>query len=455
MADRGFKWQLQPAIVEHDSSRCGSLLQHRCRFGGTIWSWGSDSYGQLGNGMDSAYFTVPASIDGVGNIVSVTAGYSHTLALRADGTIWGFGDDGVGELGDNLVAYPNSDVPVQAQVDAQMAAIAAGAGHSVSLDFSGNVWAWGMNYDGQIGQPMDTFEADIPEQVGSIANVVAIAAGDLHTVALKADGTVWTWGNNNSGQLGRTSSGSDRTPTQVNNLNSVVSIAGGNQFTLAATSNGFAYAWGDNTYGQLGINPVSVPSTNRPMLVAGTSNVVAVVTGPNSHHSMALTFDHGTNNYVGWGNNDSQEIGNYSTNTFVAAPAGPLLLCDCIQLGTNGSFTAQCTGTLRLLFNDDYFPDNQGAYTATVYGISSVATQLIVVVSNERGTVAGIVSNGVTYTYTASGFVADGHGCSPTCEVDADGNDHSRQPYGCVASPCVYPCPHCKCYSLIGIITEQ
>jgi alpha-tubulin suppressor-like RCC1 family protein len=162
---------------------------------GAVWTWGIAS-DLLGKGADTKPSTVPWPITGVGNIVSVAAGETHTLALRADGMVWAWGDDSYGQSGRG-VGSDSTSFPTQAVVVTQAMAVAAGEFHSVALQKSGVVWTWGEGSYGQLGNG-GTDYLDVPTVVTNIDNVIAIAAGYAHTIALTVDKTVWTWGNNGS-----------------------------------------------------------------------------------------------------------------------------------------------------------------------------------------------------------------------------------------------------------------
>ena len=291
-----------------------------------------------------------------------------------------------------------------------------------------------------------------------ISNVIAIAAGGFHTMAVTADKTLWTWGDNADAQLGNNSTVNSSIPVHVTSLSNVTAIAGGAYFSLAVASNGSVYAWGINDYGQLGTNTGGT-SITIPTLVAGISNAVLLAPGSQSTHTLAANLQQGTNYYFGWGDSTYGQVGNGAVNTNVYTPAEipiPTACQECIQMGTNGFFTAQCTGTLTLYFNDDQYTDNSGAYTATVFG---VASEVIVVGTNSTGIAIGTVSNGVTYSYIADGFVTwspsgdktDPNGDDPSGHlIDCDSNHGSTHYNG--EGRCGFPCRTAICYSLVGKI---
>ncbi|MGA2138024.1 MAG: hypothetical protein ABSH14_04100 [Verrucomicrobiia bacterium] len=431
---------------------------------GMVWTWGRNDMGQLGDGSNDTRI-VASPITGISNVVSVAAGSSHTLALRADGTVWAWGNNqngtdgyGNGQLGAGYLGGASStNSPVQSLVPAGtvIAAIAAGDSFSLALDTTGQIWGWGGNESGELGTNVVSgrdVSTNLPTVVAGISNVVAIAAGSDHTVALTADKTVWTWGDNSSGQLGWGGCCQTSAPGRVSALSNVVGIAGGLYFTLAVTSNGQVFAWGDNTFGQLGTN-TDFGSLTSPHLVAGISNAVLVSAHPDGTHSVAMTISNGVYQYWAWGDNANGQVGNGTegSGNYQYTPASIQFsnsCVECIALGTGGVFTAQCTGTLILYFNDDFFPDNSGAYTVTVYSVGM--TNVVVESTYSTGIIVGTVTNGGTYTYAATGLCIRS---IPGDSSDANGYGTNGVPVGCDdRDRCGFICPTAPCYSLVGKI---
>jgi len=431
---------------------------------GVLWTWGQDAYGQLANGNDNASNVSPSPISGMSNFVSVAAGERHTLALLTNGTVWASGLDSngylaaYGQLGVGGLPYPfytNSLIQSSIPNGTMIVAIAAGGYHSLALDNSGNVWSWGWGASGQLGNG-GTTNLTTPTKLSTISNVIAIAGGYYHSMALTADKNLWTWGDNFSGELGR--GGSNQFPGRVlaSGLSSnVVAISAGDGFSLAVTTNGYVYTWGDNTFGELG-NGSQGGSLTTPTSIAGISNVVQVAASPTGPHGMSLALDHGTNYVWGWGYDNNGEVGTtngeaYAGFWYVDTPQ-MLQFCSCVQLGTSNVFTAPCTGTLVLFFNDDDFGDDtDGFYTVSITGITNNATVLS---GDSAGVAVGTVSNGVSYTCTASGFCdrGDDH------LTDPDGDNVEGFLVGCNGGgghTCQTPCPGSICYSLVGKIVPQ
>ena len=211
---------------------------------GTLWAWGYNVQGQLGNGTLSDSNTPVEVSGGDDTWTAIAAGGYQTRALKSDGTLWWWGSSGTGFGSGN---------PAQVGSDNDWTAIAAGFDHTVALKSNGDLWAWGWNQYGQLGDGTNETSADPVQVSGGGHEWVAIAAGPEHTVALKSDGTLWAWGYNLQGQLGDgTVRRTSNTPVQdiQKTITGLPSPRGSH--TVALKSNGDLWAWGWNQYGQLG-----------------------------------------------------------------------------------------------------------------------------------------------------------------------------------------------------------
>lgn len=215
---------------------------------GTIWAWGWNGGGQLGNGTTTDQAT-PVQVVGPTGAVSVAASYLHRFAVMADGTVWAWGRNSYGTLGDGTTTARLIPLPVPGL--SGMVAVAAVGGHSLALKSDGTVWAWGNNSNGQLGDGT-TGDRMSPVQVTGLAGVTAVAAGGAHSLALKADGTVWAWGNNENGQLGDGTTTDRLSPVQIPALTGIVALAAGYRHSLAIQVDGTIWTWGRNSYGALG-----------------------------------------------------------------------------------------------------------------------------------------------------------------------------------------------------------
>jgi alpha-tubulin suppressor-like RCC1 family protein len=292
---------------------------------GTVWAWGRNDFGQLGDGTITESHT-PKQVSGLLGIVAIQAANYSTVALKGDGTVWAWGDNSYGQLGDDTTTARNTPVQVKGPGGvgflSGVAAIAAGGYHSGALKGDGTVWAWGNNSFGELGDGTTT-QRKTPVQVkgpggsGVLSGVVAIGA-DWHSVAVKGDGTVWAWGYNNKGQLGDNTTTNRLTPVQVMGsggsgfLSGVTAITAGGYHSIAMKGDGTAWAWGSNENGQLG--DTTTTQRNTPVQVSGLSGVTAIAAG--SYHSLALKGD-GT--VRAWGSNSSGELGD-GTTTNRSAP---------------------------------------------------------------------------------------------------------------------------------------
>ncbi len=280
----------------------GSAYSLAVKADGTVWAWGINNNGELGNNSTTAS-DIPVQVSGLTGVVAVAAGYSHSLALKSDGTVWAWGDNLNGDLGNNSTTQ--SLIPVQVSGLTGMTAIAGGELHSLAVKSDGTVWAWGLNDWGQLGNN-SLADSHVPVQVSGLSGVTGVAAGLLHSVAVKSDGTVWAWGDNNDGQLGNNTTTYSETPVQASGLTGATAVAAGVDTSVAAKSDGTVWAWGDNTDGQLGNN--STTDSSIPVQASGLTGATLVAAGLS--HTLALKSD-GT----AWasGDNDQGQLGNNTT----------------------------------------------------------------------------------------------------------------------------------------------
>ncbi|HEX8834471.1 MAG TPA: hypothetical protein VF719_09735, partial [Abditibacteriaceae bacterium] len=270
---------------------------------GTVLSGGYNAAGQLGNNRTTDSL-VPVAVPNLSNVAQVAAGWYHSLALKTDGTVWAWGNNSYGQVGNG--STQNVLVPVQiSSLSNQVSAIAAGVYHSVALKKDGTVWAWGSNFYGQLGDGTNT-DRLVPVRSGTGIDLRAqsIAAGAGHTLARQAD-RVRAWGWNADGQLGIGNTTNQAVPVTVPNLSGVTFVSAGYSHSLALTG-GRIRAWGHNAYGQLGNN--STATSSVPVTVSGLTGVTQISAG--AAHNLAVRSDE---TIWSWGNNAYGSLGNNST----------------------------------------------------------------------------------------------------------------------------------------------
>ena len=242
---------------------------------GTVWAWGNNDYGQLGNGSVTPSYggvAYAAQVTGLSNVVSIAAGHWHSVAVKSDGSVWTWGYNGGlyadinGQLGDGTTTNRSSPVrvlgPSGSGYLSGITSVAAGAAFTLALKSDGTLWGWGRNMEGEFGNGTFTNSLVPVQAANGVSNITALAAGYWLSLALKSDGTVWAWGQNDMGQLGNgTTPSANSTPAAVIGLSSVTAIHAGASFGLALKSDGTVWAWGENASGQLGNGTTSNSST--------------------------------------------------------------------------------------------------------------------------------------------------------------------------------------------------
>lgn len=274
----------QPAAA---SVSAGLLHSAMINYDGQVFMWGDNTYGQLGVSGDD-YYDSPQWLDLPDQAVAVSLGAYHTLVLLADGTVWAFGRNAFGQLGTGDTE--NQSLPIRVEGLPKITAISAGSWHSLALGDDGSIWAWGNNTNFQIGDVESEIIKGTGGQVlGSrctkpvqilTGGAAAIAAGGLHSMYLDAGGQVFAWGDNSKGQLGDGTTQSHAIPAIVPGLQDVNAIAAGYQHSIAlikGETGDQLLAWGDDSLGQLGLGAGLTSDSFRavPVRVDTTDDIIS------------------------------------------------------------------------------------------------------------------------------------------------------------------------------------
>ncbi len=301
----------EPLLVTASKYNCYIL-----RGDGSVWSWGNNGWTSLGDGSDNRRDS-PVRVLNIKDIVDISSfgntdedGGWHALALMANGTVWAWGRNNEGQLGDGSTT--NSSVPIQSGgLPGNIVQVSAGSWHSLALDSNGTVWGWGYNANGQLGDGT-TLNRPLAVPVGfgvaGFTDIVAVSAGGRHSLFLKRDGTVWGCGNNAEGQLGDGTNTGKLTPVPMGSLVDICAVYAGGNSSFVLRSDGIAFSCGGNWRGQLGDGGTT--NKNIPGLVggAGFANITSIA--PSRDHTLFLKGD---GKVWACGRNSEGQIGDSTT----------------------------------------------------------------------------------------------------------------------------------------------
>ncbi|WP_158617609.1 MopE-related protein [Corallococcus sp. CA049B] len=302
---------------------------------GSVWAWGQNVTGQLGTGgTSSTPQSQPGRVNGLPSIKAVATGIGHSLALDVSGNVWAWGQNASGQAGLGT-AGGTVLIPTKVAALSNVQAIAANGNFSLALGADGRLWAWGQNASGQVGTGSASAAVATPVVVQGLPTVRAIAAGVNHSLALDVYGKVWGWGLNSSAQVGNgATSAAVLTPVQVAGLPLAKAVAAGAGHSLIVDEQfGNVWAWGQNTFGQVGTGSTSTTPVVTPVPVNGVFAVTRLVAGHNS--SLAII---GNGLAVAWGHNASGQLGNGGTVNS-ASPAGVTGISDATALAAGAQHT--------------------------------------------------------------------------------------------------------------------
>jgi alpha-tubulin suppressor-like RCC1 family protein len=367
---------------------------------GQVLAWGYNADGELGNGITTTTgcfcISTPVAVSlpsGI-TVTAIAGGQSHSLALTSTGQVLAWGSNSYGQLGNGSTTNSSTPVAVSLPSGTTVTAIAAGDGHSLALTSSGQVLAWGWNFYGQLGNGTTTNSSTpVPVSLPSGTTVTAIAVGFYHSLALTSSGQVLAWGWNFYGQLGNgtttttTSCQCIPTPVQVSlpSGTTVTAVAGGYGHSLALTSTGRMLAWGYNGYGELGNGSTTNSSTPVAVSLPSGTTVTAIAGG--FYHSLALTS---SGQVLAWGINNYGQLGNGTTTNSSTPAVVSALQAVVIAIAGGGyqSLTIElpAVAVLPALSNGAY-----GGYVtaATIQNTGSAPASIRIVYFDQNGAPVG------------------------------------------------------------------
>lgn len=361
---------LPPALAEttltslNRGANFAAGFSHSCALlaDGTVQCWGGNQNGQLGNGGKTDFSYVPVTVSGITNAVAIAAGGDHTCALLANGTVRCWGENRFGQLGNGNLT--KSAVPVVVIGLTNATAVAAGWEHSCAILSDGRVMCWGLKK-----RDAKTVTVDVVVPVSGITNVVALAGGGEHTCAVLADGRVQCWGVNENGQLGDGTTTDSLVPVSVSGIANATAVTAGREHTCALLADGQVQCWGVKIIANKSGTVSLVPEP-----VSGIATAVAIAGG--HYHSCALL----SNGQVRcWGNNSGGELGN-GTTTAAIVPVTVRGLTNAVAVAAGGcnyscvvlaDGRVQCWGHVHFGTPGDT-PMSESPVPVTVNGLAKV-----------------------------------------------------------------------------------
>jgi alpha-tubulin suppressor-like RCC1 family protein len=317
----------------------GDLFSCARRADSTLWCWGSNVSGQLGNGsFDNSL--APTQVSALGAAVAeVSAGDLFACARKLDGTVWCWG---TGPLGNGAVT--SSATPVQvAALGTAAAEVSTGDGAACARKTDGTLWCWGSNTFGVVGDGTTTDRLS-PVQVTALgANVTGVSVGDIFACGVMSDGSVWCWGANDHGQLGDGTTTNHSLPMQVPTLHNVATVSADGRHACAHRRDGTLACWGWNAHGELGDGTTSDRST--PVAVSALGTSVAEVSAGINHNSCSVLAD---SSIWCWGGNEFGQVGD---GTAVTRPAPVLIIAAAPAVPAGGTWLVAALGGLLAAFS--------------------------------------------------------------------------------------------------------
>jgi len=268
---------------------------------GKVRCWGENNEGELGNGQTGTVSRSPVTVQVVNDAQAVCAGFKHSCAIRADRSVYCWGYNLNGQLGNGQTGQ--EALPVKVTGLADVLQISCGSNFTCAVTTKGSVYCWGGNGSGQLGQG-DTNPSTTPKVVVNVSGAVQVSAGSTHACAVTAKGTVSCWGNNDVGQLGTGTTASEPAARQLPGVTGIKEVAAGYGFTCFRAGGAIQCA-GANDKGQLGTGAANLGANSTPKAVTGVTDAIAIAAGAN--HACAIR---GQGRISCWGSNGYGQLGN-------------------------------------------------------------------------------------------------------------------------------------------------
>jgi len=306
---------------------------------GEVWCWGLNSDGQLGIGLNDTFRETPTQVVGITDAVELSARRFHACALLANGQLWCWGNNENGQLGDLSIARRNQPVQAQLPDGLEIVELATGGYHTCVLSSEGRVWCWGGSWGGQLGDGTTGTYRREPQEVPDLENIVTIGLGEEHSCALATDGRLWCWGamNIDVAQLGAGHLGGSNVPVEVAGITDAVEIRTGMYHSCARLQDGHVRCWGYNHVGQLGDE--SHHNRVEPVEPHFSVESVTLDLAAGGSHSCARMLNGAV--YC-WGDNNWGQIGSGDTSVAMS-PAGVTDISDVTEVAAGGFHSCAAT----------------------------------------------------------------------------------------------------------------
>ncbi len=341
---------------------------------GTVWAWGRGTDGRLGIGNTTSQ-SLPVQIPSLSNVIDIAAGESHAVALKADGTVWAWGNNPVGQVGDGTTS--DRHTPVQISLSSVIA-IESFGDSNLALKSDGTVWGWGSNAYRQLGIGNISSSQKTPVQVHTVNNVVDIAIGLKNGAALSNAGVLWTWGDNNDGQIGDGTTTDRPSPVAISGITSVHSIASGSNNIMALKTDGTLWNWG-NEYANGITNivqyrvPTQIPSIQN---VASFSTHSGRVTAIKTDGTM-WSFGYNSAGTNGVGDSTVLSIYRLPHQVVISDLTTPLVDMIFIKSGDSHSMAVKADGTVWTWGTNTYGKLGDGTTTNRNYAVQVSGLNLL------------------------------------------------------------------------------